>query len=62
LYSAVSSFKVRGRENLCDKKGKVLHSASLNKPSDTVHYETSCWTDEEIQRTSFDVHFSVVET
>jgi hypothetical protein len=58
----MSLFKVRGRENLCDKKWKVLHRPSVNKPSNTVHYKTSYRTDEEIQRSSFDVCFSVVET
>jgi hypothetical protein len=39
----------------------MLASASVNKPSDTVHNGTSWWTDKEIQRGSHDVQFSVVK-
>jgi hypothetical protein len=46
----------------CFKNGKILHSASVNKPSDTIHNEICCWTDKEIHRMSCNVHFSVVET
>jgi hypothetical protein len=36
--------KLRGRGNLCNKEGKILHGASINKPRDTilVYDETSC--------------------
>jgi hypothetical protein len=49
-----SQWKLRGRGNLCDKEGKILHSASIIKPVN--------WTDEEIERRSLGVHFSVVKT
>jgi hypothetical protein len=38
---------------------KILHAASINKPSDMTHDETSYWSDERIQTISCDVHFSV---
>jgi hypothetical protein len=53
-----NQWKLRGRGNGCDKKGKILHGASVNKPSNTIHNETSCGTDDEIQRTSHDAYFS----
>jgi hypothetical protein len=63
LYSATSSSKVSRRSgDKSDKKGKILHSASVNKPYDIIHNETSYWTDEEIQRMLHDIHFSVAET
>jgi hypothetical protein len=49
----VTSSEVRGRGKLYDMGVKVLLGASTNKPSDTVCNETSYWTDEENQRTSF---------
>jgi hypothetical protein len=42
-------------------EGKTLHSACVNKARDTIHNETSCWTLEEIQRMSYDVHFLLVK-
>jgi hypothetical protein len=43
LYSATSSSKVvsRGSGDKSDKQGKILHSASVNKPHDVLHNETS---------------------
>jgi hypothetical protein len=41
---------------------KTLHSACVNKASNTINNETSYWTLEEIQRMSCDVHFLVVKT
>jgi hypothetical protein len=34
---------------MCGKKGRILHGASVSKPSDTAHDGISYWTDEEIQ-------------
>jgi hypothetical protein len=47
------------QETCVPRKGKIQHGASMNKPSDTIHNETSCWTIE-ILRASPDVHFSAV--
>jgi hypothetical protein len=47
--------------NLCNKMGKIPYGTSINKPSDIIHHEASCWTDQEIQKTSYNVHFSVVK-
>jgi hypothetical protein len=45
-----------------NNEGKTFHSASLNKPHDMIHNETSYWTDEKILRLLHDIYFSVVET
>jgi hypothetical protein len=46
----------------CCKKGKTQQGASVYKACDTLLKEMRYWADEEIQRISCDVPFSVTET
>jgi hypothetical protein len=55
-----SHWEVRGRGNLCDKKGKIQHGPSVNKLNNPIHNETRYWTDK--IHGHHKVHFSVVET
>jgi hypothetical protein len=43
-------------------RGRICNSASINNPSDRIHNEKSCWADGKIRKTSYDIHFSMVET
>jgi hypothetical protein len=47
-------WKLKMRENICHKQGRMLQSASINKPPDMTYNEMSNWIDEKIQRTSHD--------
>jgi hypothetical protein len=53
LYSATSLSKVSqssGRAYVSDKVVKILHAASINKPSDMIHDETSTGVMREFRR------------
>jgi hypothetical protein len=51
---------LKGRENLCDKEGKMLHGSSTNKASNMIQNETSYWTDKE-SRGHQDICFSLAD-